>query len=407
MDLAIIELDDPTPFDNVRPVEFAQGLPKLQSPVQVIGYPTGGSTISVTEGVVSRIEHRSYSYGAEGLRIQVDAAINPGNSGGPAVADGKVIGIAFQKQNSADNIGYLIPSEEVAAFLADIKDGNYDGKPSIRVTYQNLLNRGFRDSLGLDAAMKEVVIQDILSEESEYPLQVGDVVTHVGTYDLDNSGIARFSDELRFELSYFESIVAKDGKVPLTIIRDDTEVKVDVPLEEKPLELFRSLKGESPEYFVYGPLVFVEATADFTAALEAQMLGSDLSVRAHSVAMLRLLMWRDSPLVSRRYDEPAFEGEQLVMLSNSLPHKISLGYGSPATNVVKAVNGTDIRNMRHLVELLRDSKDEFIHSDFDAKFSEKLVFSREEIEAASDDILTANGVSRRASTELLEVWEAE
>ena len=54
----------------------------LQDAVAVVGYPIGGETISVTTGVVSRIEVTSYSHGAtELLGIQIDAAINPGNSG--------------------------------------------------------------------------------------------------------------------------------------------------------------------------------------------------------------------------------------------------------------------------------------------------------------------------------------
>ena len=54
----------------------------MQDAVAVVGYPIGGETISVTTGVVSRIEVTSYSHGAtELLGIQIDAAINPGNSG--------------------------------------------------------------------------------------------------------------------------------------------------------------------------------------------------------------------------------------------------------------------------------------------------------------------------------------
>ena len=44
--------------------------------------------MSVTSGVVSRIEVTGYAHGAaELLGIQVDAAINSGNSGGPAFND--------------------------------------------------------------------------------------------------------------------------------------------------------------------------------------------------------------------------------------------------------------------------------------------------------------------------------
>lgn len=48
----------------------------------MIGYPIGGDTISVTSGVVSRIEVTSYAHGStELLAVQIDAAINSGNSG--------------------------------------------------------------------------------------------------------------------------------------------------------------------------------------------------------------------------------------------------------------------------------------------------------------------------------------
>ncbi|CAI5988464.1 unnamed protein product [Closterium sp. NIES-65] len=52
-------------------------LPHLQDPVTVVGYPIGGDTISVTSGVVSRIEVTAYVHGAsELLGVQIDAAIN-------------------------------------------------------------------------------------------------------------------------------------------------------------------------------------------------------------------------------------------------------------------------------------------------------------------------------------------
>ena len=50
--------------------------------------------------------------------------INPGNSGGPALVDGKMIGLVFSKISQADNIGYIIPGEEIDLFLKDIADGD-------------------------------------------------------------------------------------------------------------------------------------------------------------------------------------------------------------------------------------------------------------------------------------------
>jgi S1-C subfamily serine protease len=59
-------------------LEFAEGLPALQESVHVVGFPTGGRTICITEGVVSRIDFIQFSAGTM-LTIQIDAAINPGN----------------------------------------------------------------------------------------------------------------------------------------------------------------------------------------------------------------------------------------------------------------------------------------------------------------------------------------
>ena len=72
-------------------------MPRLRDEVAVVVYPVGGEEISITEGVVSRIEVQRYSHSQRHLlAVTVDAAINAGNSGGPVFGDGKVVGIAFQ-----------------------------------------------------------------------------------------------------------------------------------------------------------------------------------------------------------------------------------------------------------------------------------------------------------------------
>lgn len=58
-------------WEGVSPVQFGE-LPALQDAVTVVGYPIGGDTISVTSGVVSRIEILSYVHGStELLGLQV------------------------------------------------------------------------------------------------------------------------------------------------------------------------------------------------------------------------------------------------------------------------------------------------------------------------------------------------
>jgi hypothetical protein len=73
---------------------------------------------------------------------------------------------------------------------------------------------------------------------------------------------------------------------------------------------------------------------------------------------------------------------------------------------VHAVNGIAIKNLRQLVEVLRDTTAEFLTFEFVGR-GETLVFPRKEMVAATEDILSDNGIRAQASPELLEVWKTK
>src|SRR5204862_5623396 len=122
-------------------------LPDMRYVVMAYGYPDGGTSLSITKGIICLIEFTGYNFFVSGLRIQIDAAINPGNSGGPAVVGDKMIGLAFSHLGGADNIGYIIPSEGVELFLQDIADGHYQRKPAMYDPLQTLENPAPRTPL--------------------------------------------------------------------------------------------------------------------------------------------------------------------------------------------------------------------------------------------------------------------
>ena len=405
MDLAVLQLDNVGPFKNVQPPAFMSVPPKVSATVQVFGYPTGGSSQSGTEGIVSRIEYSTYSYGGRGLRIQVDAALNSGNSGGPAFVDNKVIGIVYSRLRSSDNIGYMIPSEEIRRFLTDVEDGQYDGKPRLLDKLQNLQNAALRTKYGLKASTTGVLVRKPYSDAAEYPLKAGDVITHIGGHQIDNMGIVRTSHNLRLSMHYLVSQLETDGQAQLTILRDGETLKLNVPVQRQPKLLIPPLKGRFPSYFVYGPLVFLEATSNYLDGVERMLSSSSSRTRSAGVAMLRLMQQRRSPLLNRRYDAPRFEGEQLVIVSTRLlPHRISMGYRNPTTNVLKSVNGTKIKNLRHLVETLRELDAQQVSFDFADKNVETLILNRAEILAAMDVIISDNGIVKQCSPDLQAAW---
>jgi hypothetical protein len=115
-----------------------------------------------------------------------------------------------------------------------------------------------------------------------------------------------------------------------------------------------------------------------------------------------------SPLATRISDQPAFPGEGLVVISSPFfPHKLAQGYSSPRAEVVKTLNGIPVKNLAHLVEILRDAKDEFITIECYNRFGETMVFPRAEMLAATDGILTDNGVRSEGSPDTLAIWNVK
>jgi S1-C subfamily serine protease len=399
IDLAVIKLDDESFFDSHPPLARANTLPDIKDTVMAYGYPEGGTSLSITKGIVSRIEFASYNLSVGGLRIQIDAAINPGNSGGPAVVGDKMIGLAFSRLGAADNIGYIIPCEEIELFLKDIADGHYDGKPAMFDDLQTLENTSLRSFLKLDKSVEGMVVHKPDSTAAAYPLKEWDVITKIGDIPLDNQGMIKLGPNLRVRFVYVIQKLAKDGKVPLTVVRAGKEVNVELPVVPKRPMVVPDLEGAYPSYFVYGPLVFSSATPQFIGGFTRG---------GGSGGWMSVLTMMGSPLVKRMGDKPAFEGERLVVVSSPFfPHKLSKGYSNPISQVVKTVNGLPIKNLNHLVEVLRDSKDEFITIEFDIRGGETLVFPRAEVLAATDDILTDNGVRSQGSPDTLAIWNAK
>jgi S1-C subfamily serine protease len=395
IDLAVLQLDDPTFFDTHPAVARASKLPHIKDAVMAYGFPTGGNSLSITKGIVSRIEFVSYNYPVSGLRIQVDAAINPGNSGGPAIAGDKMIGLAFSKLGGdTQNIGYIIPNEEVELFLKDIADGRYDGKPAMYDDLQTLENPALRDYLKLDKSVEGMVVHRPAHSDAAYPLKEWDVVSRIGNAPIDNQGMVKIDKDLRVSFGYLIQQTAVNGKLPLTVVRGGKTLAVQLPVSAQHPTLVTDLRGSYPSYFIYGPLVFSPATWQLVSSLE------------NNTGLMRMLGLVKSPLVTRALDEPDGDLQELVVVSSPFfPHRIANGYSNPAGSVVYAVNGTRIKSLTHLVAVLRDLKDSFVTIEFDQKGGEALVFSRQAIMSATDDILMDNGVRAQGSPDTLAVWQ--
>lgn len=399
VDLALLKPEDESLLKAYPGLAMADYLPDIKSTVNVYGYPIGGKELSVTEGIVSRIEYGRVFYDSSALMIQIDAALNAGNSGGAAVSDGKMIGVVCSKLVSAENIGYIIPAEEVNIFLADCADGTYDGQYVLwGVNLQTVENDALRKRLGIERETTGIMINSITNTDTDFPLKPYDLITHIGSSEIDNEGNVRINEKLRLSSSYLIPRAARDGKVEMTVVRDGKARKIAVPVSIESQDLIRFKGFTYPSYFIYGPIVFTEVPYIETRQIYAQEKA------------LLFFAATGSPIITRMNDTVSFEGEELVgVFSPMFSHRITKGYNTKATatGIVSHVNDVPVKNLVHLVEMLRDNKGEFVEFRFANSQSERVIFDRQEMEAATEEILSENGIRDLCSDDLKAVWEKE
>jgi len=136
VDLALLELADPSLLPDVPPIPLAREPVRVGQKAIAIGNPFGLSS-TVTTGIVSALGRELPSIGRiEVPMIQTDAAINPGNSGGPLLnSRGELLGIntaivaGVNVGGQAGNvgIGFAVPAELLAEALPALEAGGLSG----------------------------------------------------------------------------------------------------------------------------------------------------------------------------------------------------------------------------------------------------------------------------------------
>jgi S1-C subfamily serine protease len=348
-DLAVLAVDDSSFFDDTVALELAE-LPGINTTVSTYGFPMGGKHISVTEGVVSRVQMEAYAHtGADShLVIQTDAAINPGNSGGPVMQGGKVVGVAFQGLRQAENIGYMIPTTVIRHFLADINDGTYDGFGSLGVMlYPGLHNASYKDYLKVPSGQEGiVVIETVMHSSVELILQRGDVLVQIDDYKIDNDGRVKIYG-LSLDLSEVVESKQISQTAEISFYRDGQLTKATAKVAlNRPVFEFARQYDISPQYVCFGGLVFVPATRNYL-----ETWGSDWPTDIPFY--LRYLFRNSMQLNTDR------ERKEYVVLSEIMPDEINAYAGAFKSQVVEGINGATVEGLGGVWESFEKPSDDF------------------------------------------------
>ena len=199
--------------------------------VMAIGTPFGQLQGTVTVGIVSAKGRNDLNImGGDAIYqnyLQTDASINFGNSGGPLVnMKGEAIGINTAINPSGQGIGFAIPINMAKSIM-----GELIARGKVRYGYLGIrlqqLDKSLAQGMGLDIE-HGVLVEDVYPDTpaAKAGLQRRDVIVKY-----DGQAV---SEDGKFRLMVGATPVCKT--IPVVVVRDGKEKRVDVTLAERPEE---------------------------------------------------------------------------------------------------------------------------------------------------------------------------
>jgi len=383
-DLALLRVDDPSFFLGITPIEIGP-LPKLSARVSVCGFPIGGERLSITEGIVSRIELVHYSQSHRRLlAVQIDAAINSGNSGGPVFWRGKLAGVAFQALDEAEQIGYMIAPPVVQHFLSDVAGGTYGGYPVLGVTTQSLEAQAHRQALGLPKSIRggRLITRVAYGSSAHGLLESGDVITALDGVNVAADATMMLREGELIDYSYIVSRRHVGERLKVAVWRRRKRRSVEIELRAPQYLVPEERYDVKPVYFVVGGLLFAPLTRNY------------------------LMTWGESwPQTAPRYLVSLYENgictaerHQVVMLQKVLPDSVNKGYHDLESIIVVGVGGKPVRGLADLIKSVEAARGRFLR--FSVHDGREIVLDRKKARERSAAILARFGVPHDRSPDL-------
>ncbi|HSW75366.1 MAG TPA: trypsin-like peptidase domain-containing protein [Candidatus Saccharimonadales bacterium] len=242
LDIAFLKIQD-TQGKKLVPAEIGNSSTvNIGDSVIAIGNALGQFQNTVTAGIISghgRSVQASDSSGSSSENLddlfQTDAAINEGNSGGPLVnLDGQVIGINTAIANTAQNIGFAIPINDVSGIIKNVEQTGTFQRPYLGVVFVSLTDDIAKQynlsvSRGAYVPTADALGQDPIvsgSPAEKAGLKGGDIIIKVNGAAIDQN-------------TSLTSLLGKynvGDKVTLTVVRGGKTITIDAALGAAPTD---------------------------------------------------------------------------------------------------------------------------------------------------------------------------
>ncbi len=241
--------------------------------VLVLGYPFGHDKLKTTKGIISARQFLSDDPFFHGdSYLQIDAALNPGNSGGPSFNKaGEIIGINTSFYAEAQNIGYIIPINDVKNIINELHSMKLQRKSLLGAKFGNdsetniaqFLNNPPESGWYISRVFKDTILENSGIKE-------GDMLYKINGYKVDTHGELDVPwSESKVTIFDIINRMAIGETVKLTIYRNGNPLEITFKLETPtPLPIrFVYPELEKVDYELIGGMVVMSLTLNHVEIL--------------------------------------------------------------------------------------------------------------------------------------------
>lgn len=309
--------------------------------IMTLGYPLGQQSLKSTTGVVSGREHIDGHY-----MIQISAPINPGNSGGPSVnQDGQIIGVntAGFAAAAAQNVNYIIPSNEVSQFLKHAGQCDCWESPDVTFLRKPFLGVHFNPaSESLTSFLNNPLPGGlyVVHVYKNSPLERAGVQTGDMIYDIDGHRLDVFGEmnipwcEDKVSIVDYVSRLMLGDKIHLNVYRNGKSLPLSFTFAQSELPPVRQKfpPYEKIDYELCGGMVFMDLALDHIPHLI-----------------------QTAPMLSR-YMDFKNQFEPTIILSHVLPDSVALrSHVLMRGQMIKEINGIEVKSLADVRTALKKS----------------------------------------------------
>lgn len=309
--------------------------------ILALGYPLGQEHLKSTQGIISGVERVKIL--ANQLCLQMTAPLNPGNSGGPSLnASGEVVGVNFAGIVQAQNVGYIIPINDLKNALKDLYQQKLLRKPTLGCIFEPTTNDMSRFLGNPDGGFYIVrVVKNSLAEKAG--IQDGDTLAEINGYKLDCFGdtVVPWSEDKVSIIDLLNRCEVGDD-IKLLLYRKGKRIEVSFKLEPRAVWPIRFMypQYENIDYEVIGGMVIMEMALNH----------------------LPMLVDQGAPALLK-YFSPENQYEPELVITHIIPTspafkvpRVSSIRVLSAGTLIEEINGIKVRTLKDLREALKKSK---------------------------------------------------